>query len=91
MEAQVLIKLTILIGKMEIAEELKKIDKANVQEVGTELIIKIVQNLYKVENELYELIAVKNNVTVDEAKKVDAIAFIKDLFKSIPGLQNFLA
>jgi hypothetical protein len=91
MEAQVLIKLTMIVGKMEIADELKKIDKSTKEEVGTELIIKIIQNLYKVETELYELIALKNNITVDEAKKVDAIKFIKDLFASIPGLKNFLA
>jgi len=91
MEAQVLIKITSLIAKMEITEELRKIDRSNVEAVGTDLLILLVNNLYKVENEIYELIAMYNKCDIELAKTTDIITFIKALLVKFPGLQSFLA
>ena len=88
METQVLIKLSAIIDKMNI--DLSAINGKNNEEVGSKIINLLLKNLYKAENEIYELIALSKKITVDEAKKQDIIAFVKDLLK-IEGLQDFLA
>jgi hypothetical protein len=90
METQVLIKLTAIVGKMGIAEELKKLDKTTNEEVGKELIILLISNLYKVEKEVYELIASYKKISIEEAQTADIIAIIKELL-NIEGLKDFLA
>ena len=91
METQLLIKITSLIAKMEITEELRKIDRSNVEAVGTDLLILLINNLYKVENEIYEFIAMYNKCDIEVAKTTDIIAFIKELLAKFPALKSFLA
>ena len=53
---EMLIKLTSIIDKMNIAEELKKMDKETTEELGTELIVLFITNLHKAEKEMYDFV-----------------------------------
>lgn len=89
MKTQELIKLSAIVSKLGIKDELKNIDKATNEEVGKELLMIFINNLYKAEEEVYQFVATRNKISVDEAKEVDIIAFFKDFLK-IEGLSSFL-
>lgn len=90
MEAQVLIKLTAVIGKLEITDKLKTIDKQTDEEVGKEMIMLIATNLYKAENEVYELISAYKKISVEEAKSANIIDIVKEII-SIDGVKGFFS
>lgn len=48
--------LTQIIDKMNIAAELKSIDRGTKEEVGTEIIVLIATNLYKAKDDIYDFI-----------------------------------
>ena len=50
----------------------------------------VISKLYLAENELYEFIAQYKNISVEEAKKVNVIELIKEIFKT-EGAADFLA
>jgi hypothetical protein len=88
METQVFIKLSAMIDKMGI--DLSTIQGKTNEETGLKMISIIIKNIYKAEQELYELIALKNKIETEEAKKINVIAFIKELMK-VDGMADFLA
>ena len=53
---ETLIKLTSIIDKMNIADELKNIDKPTTEELGTEILVLFMTNLYKAEKEIYDFV-----------------------------------
>lgn len=88
METQVFIKLSAMIDKMGV--DLGAIQGKTNEETGLKIVSLLIRNVHKAETELYELIALKQNVSVEDAKKVNVINFIKDLMK-IDGMSDFLA
>lgn len=89
MKTKVLIKLSLIIDKMGIANELKNIDKPTEEEVGKELITLFITNLHKAEKEIYQFIADYKKITVEEAEDIDIIPVFKELLK-IEGMKDFL-
>ena len=77
-----LIKLSMIIDKMGIADEIANIDKETNEEVGKALISIIISKIYKAENEIYEWISEVKGISVDEAKDVDFVQLISDLKNS---------
>lgn len=59
------------------------------EEIVKELLALIIDNLYKVEDELNDLIADIKGITPEEAANEDAIEIIKELLK-IEKLKDFL-
>ena len=74
---------------MGIAEEIKKIDKPTNEEVGKEVIMLLITNLHKAENEIYEFIADFKGITKEEAEELDVIPIFKELL-NVEGLKDFL-
>lgn len=68
---ETLIKLTSIIDKMNIADELKNIDKPTTEELGTEILVLFMTNLYKAEKEIYDFVishvGLFKEPTVDES------------------------
>lgn len=89
MKTKILIKLSLIIDKMGIAEEIKKIDKPTDEEVGKELIMLLITNLHKAENEIYEFIASYKGVSKKEAEEIDVVPLFKEIL-SIEGMKDFL-
>lgn len=88
METQVLIRISAMIDKMGI--DLSIIQGKDNEEVGTKVLTAIIKNIHKAEQELYELIALKQGISIEEAKTYDVIKFFTDLLKQ-EGLKDFLA
>lgn len=89
MKTKTLIKLSLILDKMEIAEAIKNIDKPTNEEVEKELIMLLITNLHKAENEVYEFIAYYKDVTKEEAEDVDVISVFTELLH-IEGMKDFL-
>lgn len=53
---ETLIRLTSVIDKMDIANELKNLDKPTTEELGTEIIVLFMTNLHKAEKEIYDFV-----------------------------------
>lgn len=89
------IKMSAIIDKMEIGQQLKDMevntgDEAkDREELGKQLIVLIITKLYKAEDEIYELIAMCKGISIEEAKEVEVIPFLKELF-GIDGVTDFL-
>ena len=95
LSTEVIITLSAIIDKMEIGDQLKNLDintgdvKKDNEELGKELIVLIISKLYKAKDEVYELVSLYKNITVEEAKKVDIIPIIKEIM-GINGVTDFL-
>lgn len=93
---KVAIKMSAIVDKMEIGQQLKDLnvetgdEQKDREELGKQLIILIISKLYKAENEIYELIALCKNITVEEAQNIAVIPFLKELF-GIAGVTDFLS
>jgi hypothetical protein len=88
MEAQVLVQVSLMIDKMGI--DIGSIQGKDDKEVGLKLISLLIKNLHKAETELYELVASKNGVSIEEAKKVNIIKFFKELMQ-VEGMKDFFS
>lgn len=88
MEAQVLIQVSLMIDKMGI--DIGSIQGKDDKEVGLKLISLLIKNLHKAEAELYSLIALKNGITSEEAKKENVIKFLKELMQ-VEGMKDFFS
>lgn len=82
MNTKVLIKLSLIISKMGIAQDLMNIEASSNEELGKVLIALVLSNIYKAENEVYEMIAEYKKITIDEAKEANIIEIIKELTNS---------
>lgn len=89
MKTKILIKLSLIIDKMGIADEIKKIDKPTNEEVGKELMMLFITNLHKAEDEIYEFIATYKGITKKEAADVDVIPLFKEIL-NVEGMKDFL-
>lgn len=89
MKTKMLIKLSLIIDKMGIAKEIKEIDKPTDEEVGKELIMLLITNLHKAEEEIYNFIADYKGITKEEAEELDIIPVLKELL-NIEGMKDFL-
>ena len=89
MKTKILIKLSLIIDKMGIADDIKKIDKPTNEEVGKELIMLLITNLHKAENEIYEFIASYKEITKEEAENIDVVPLFKEIL-NIEGMKDFL-
>lgn len=89
MKTKILIKLSLIIDKMGIAKEIKEIDKPTDEEVGKELIMLLLTNLHKAEEEIYKFIAEYKGITKEEAEEIDVISVFKELL-NIEGMKDFL-
>ena len=73
METRVLIKLSLIIDKMGIKNDLVNIEGKSNEEVGKELIGILIANLHKAENEIYDFIAMYKGITAEEAQTANII------------------
>ena len=89
MKTKILIKLSLIIDKMGIADDIKKIDKPTNEEVGKELIMLLITNLHKAEDEIYGFIADYKDISREEAEEWDVIPLFKEIL-NIEGMKDFL-
>lgn len=90
METRILIKLSLIIDKMGIKNDLVNIESKSNEEVGKELIGILIANLHKAENEIYEFIAMYKDITPEEAQTANVIEILKEVLK-IDGIKDFLS
>lgn len=80
-----LIKLSALIGKMELtAPDIKK----GQAQVGIELILQMISKAYLAEEELYAFIADMKGCTLKEAENVDLLSVFKEVSET-EGMNDF--
>lgn len=96
LDAQTAIKITRLIDKMGIKDEIVNIsvetdnpEQDNI-ELSKKLFSIVISKLYLIEDELYEFISEYKDISIEEAKKVNIIELLKDIF-SADGAVDFLA
>lgn len=88
-------KISLIINKMGISTLLLdlNVDTGN-EKQDQEVLVKkllslIIDNLYKAEDEIIELISQVKNISKEEAEEEDVITFVKDLLQ-IDKLKDFL-
>jgi len=90
-----LMLLSEIIDTMDIKEELQAInvtekdEKKAQRELVKQFLILFVTRLHKVKQPIYEFIAEYKGVSIEEAKKIDIIAVLKDMF-AVDGTTDFL-
>lgn len=93
---EIIMSLSEIIDKMGIANELKQLEvttgdeKKDLERLGQEVIILIFTKLYKVKEEVYDLISKYRNISIEEAKQENAIAIFKEIL-NIDGVRDFLS
>ena len=91
-----LILLSACIDKMDIKDELRKLEistgdeEKDIEELGSELIVLLITNLYKAKDEIYEFVANYKNISIEEAKKEDIITILNEIL-GINGAADFLS
>ena len=94
LDVQTAIKLTQIVDKMGIREEIVALDietgnsEQDNQELAKKLFSIVISKLYLAENELYEFIAQYKNISVEEAKKVNVIELIYARLAVVPNLNS---
>ncbi len=95
METQFVMLLSEIIDKMGIKEELIKVDintgdeKKDKEELAKQILSIFVSKMYKAKEEIYTFISEYKKISIDEAKKLDIIKFIKEEFSNIKGIADF--
>jgi hypothetical protein len=95
-ETEIIMSLSEIIDKMGIANELKQLEvntgdeKKDLEKLGQEVIILIFTKLYKVKDEVYDLISKYKKISIEEAKTEDAIGIFKEIL-NIDGVRDFLS
>ena len=93
---EIIMSLSEIIDKMGIANELKQLEvttgdeKKDLERLGQEVIILIFTKLYKVKEEVYDLISKYKNISIEEAKQENAIGIFKEIL-NIDGVRDFLS
>ena len=88
-------KISLIINKMGISSAILDInvdtgnDKKDNEEIVKRLLSLIMDNVYKAEDEIIDLIAQVKGLTKEEAEDYDVITFIKELLQ-IEKLKDFL-
>ena len=92
---KILSKISLIINKMGISSLIMNLnidsgnDLKDKEELGKQLIALIIDNLYKAEDEIIELISNLKGITKEEAEETDIIPIIKELFSN-DKLKDFL-
>jgi hypothetical protein len=95
-ETEIIMSLSEIIDKMGIANELKQLEvntgdeKKDLEKLGQEVIILIFTKLYKVKDEVYDLISKYKKISIEQAKTEDAIGIFKEIL-NIDGVRDFLS
>ena len=95
-ETEIIMSLSEIVDKMGIANELKQLEvntgdeKKDLEKLGQEVIILIFTKLYKVKDEVYDLISKYKKIPIEEAKTEDAIGIFKEIL-NIDGVKDFLS
>lgn len=79
------IKLSAIVDKLDISITNPE---GTQEQVGASLIMQVVKNVGKAEQEVYEFVSSVKKCTIEEAEEVDLIKFIKDLFAD-PAITSF--
>ena len=93
---EIIMSLSEIIDKMGIANELKQLEvttgdeKKDLERLGQEVIILIFTKLYKVKEEVYDLISKYRNISIEEAKQENAIGIFKEIL-NIDDVRDFLS
>lgn len=93
---ETIMNLSAIIDKMEIGQDLKNmyVDTGNEErdneEIGKQLIVLLITKLHKAKNEVYEFISEYKGISIEEAKKANAVEIIKEVL-SIDGTTSFLS
>lgn len=88
-------KISLIINKMGISSAILDInvdtgnDKKDNEEIVKRLLSLIMDNVYKAENEIIDLISQVKGLTKEEAENYDVISFVKELLQ-IDKLTDFL-
>ena len=81
-------KMSLIINKMGISSLIMQLnidtgdDKRDREELGKQLIALIIDNFYKAEDEIIELISILKGISKEEAEEIDIIPVIKDLLSN---------
>ena len=92
---KILCKISLILNKMGISSLITKLnietgnEEFDKKELVKELFALIIDNLYKAEEQIIELISQVKEISVVEAQDVDVIEFIKELFNN-EKIQSFL-
>ncbi len=92
---KILSKISLIINKMGISSLIMNLnidsgnDLKDKEELGKQLIALIIDNLYKAEDEIIELISNLKGITKEEAEETDVIPIIKELYNN-DKLKDFL-
>ena len=92
-----LCKISLAINKMEISKKIIDLnvetgnEEADKAEVGRQLVALIIDNFYKAEDEIVDLIAMLKGITKEEAEEVDVISVIRELLSNekVKSFLNF--
>lgn len=92
MNVKILSKLSLIINKMEISSIINEVDftqEISNDELGKIVIKAILDNFYKAENEIIDLIACVKGISKEDAAYVDVIEFVMELLKD-EKIKSFL-
>lgn len=88
--------LSAIIDKMDIKEDLKNMvvetgdEEKDKEEIGKQLIVLLITKLHKAKDEVYEFISQYKQISIEDAKKANAIEIIKEVL-GIDGTSDFLS
>ena len=88
-------KISLIINKMGISSLVMQLDvetgdeKQDRKELVKQLVALVIDNFYKAEEEMIELIAMLKGITKQEAEEVDIVSFIKELINN-DKIKDFL-
>lgn len=92
MNTKTLSKISLIINKMGISSFIDKVDLTNgvdTEVVGKEIAKSVLDNFYKAENEIVDLISCVKQITKEEAENYDVIDFVMELLKN-DKIKSFL-
>lgn len=103
MKTELIFKLSAIIDKMDIADQIAKLDittakegdvegeKKDKKELGAKIVMIFISKIHKAKDEVCDLISYYKGITLEEAKEADIIPIIQEIFNNMDGIQDFLA
>lgn len=85
---KILCKMSLVINKMEISQLIMKLnvetdnEEADKKNLVKELVALFIDNLYKAEDEVIELVSLMKGISKEEAENEDIISIIKQLLQN---------
>ena len=96
LSTETLMNLSAIVDKMEIGKDLKDMvvetgdEEKDKEEIGKQLIVLLITKLHRAKDEVYEFISGYKGISIEEAKKANAIEIIKEVL-AIDGTTDFLS